>query len=83
MKVLLTNNDTAESKIIEIADDNISYKYMMHIFVEEFNLDPEQIDIDSYYPYAWLALDKDTFECIAAMENIKYIPPEELKPISV
>jgi hypothetical protein len=50
---------------------------------EEFNLDPEQIDIDSYYPYAWLALDKDTFECIAAMENINYIPPEELKPISV
>jgi hypothetical protein len=32
MKVLLTNNDTGESKIIEIADD-ISYKYIMHIFV--------------------------------------------------
>jgi len=82
MKVLLTNNDTGESKIIEIADDNISYKYIMHIFVEEFNLDPMQIDIDSY-SHAWLALDKDTFECIAAMEDIKYIPPEELEPVSV
>lgn len=72
MELILIDTYTGEEKTLNLVLEQCKdISYIKSVFVKELNLNPSEIEIDAYYPHAWIALEKDTFLPLASLAVIE------------